>query len=702
MASNLPPVAELKLNSPLQYVKGVGPKKAAVLARHGLNTVEDILYYFPRQYLDRSNIVRIADLKIDQPATILGEVKAHGILQGRRTRYEVILGDQSGHVSLIWFAGIRFWERMFKKGMKIAATGTPSYFQGLQIIHPDLERLDDFSDQLVHAGRIIPVYPQTAELSQVGLSSRGMRTVTTFIFDNLKEKLDEYLPESVRGQQQLLPRHVAVTNTHYPESSEQIEQCRRRLAFDELLQLQFLVSRNKGRKASITKEHNYSAPGAMLTQLRRRLPFELTAEQKKVIKEIFQDMQGERPMSRLLHGEVGCGKTVVAVVAGLYAVENGLQCAFMAPTEILAEQHYRNWGTALDECGAHSALLTASLTTAQKKKIAERCAEGAIDILFGTHALIYDYVSFKQLGLVVIDEQHRFGVEQRGRLYVKGADPDLLVMTATPIPRTLALTLYGDLDISTIKDVPPGRKPIRTVWRMSDSRDKVWQFIRDETGRGGQAYIIYPLIEKSEQSELENVEDAYAELSAGALNGLRLGIVHGRVKSKERDTIIRQFRDGQIDVLMSTTVIEVGIDNPNATVLVIEHAERFGLAQLHQLRGRIGRGGKAATAVAIAHAPVSPIARQRLEFFAQHGDGFLIAEADLQLRGPGEIFGVRQSGLPELRAANLWADRDLMEAARELLERIVGNRDQLDSEHQRLYNYLSRVAERRELLLGGG
>jgi ATP-dependent DNA helicase RecG len=695
-------VAELRLDSPLQYVKGVGPKKAAVLDQHGLHTVEDILYYFPRQYLDRSNIVRIADLKIDQPATIVGEVKAHGVLYGRKKRYEVILADDSGNVSLLWFAGVKFWERLFKKGMKFAATGTPGYFQGLKIVHPELERLDDLSDQLVHAGRIIPVYPQTAELSKVGLSSRGIRTVTTFILDNLHERLPEYLPDAVVEHNRLMSRHDAVIHTHYPEDQDQIEQCRRRLAFDELLQLQFMVSRNKGRKVSITKKHQYQTPSEKVARFGKDLPFELTTEQKKVTKEIFHDLKGARPMSRLLHGEVGCGKTVVAVLSAVYAAENNLQCAFMAPTEILAEQHFRNWGQRLAEIDVRAGLLTATATAAQKKKIAQQCADGEIDILFGTHALIYDYVTFARLGLVIIDEQHRFGVEQRGKLYAKGEDPDLLVMTATPIPRTLALTLYGDLDISTIKDLPPGRQPIRTVWRMSDVRDKVWQFIRDEVAKGGQAYVVYPLIEKSEQTELENVEDAFAELSAGPLKGLRLGVVHGRVKAKERDAILSQFRSGSVDVLLSTTVIEVGIDNPNATILVIEHAERFGLAQLHQLHGRIGRGGKPATAVALAHAPVSPIARQRLEYFAQHSDGFLIAEADLQLRGPGEIFGVRQSGLPELRVANLWRDRDLMETGRELIELLILSPAQLDSDHRRLYNYLQKAAERQERHLGGG
>jgi len=440
----------------------------------------------------------------------------------------------------------------------------------------------------------------------------------------------------------------------------------------------------------------------MLTDFRKGLPFELTPEQKKVTREIVADLQGERPMSRLLHGDVGCGKTVVAIAAALYAAENRFQCAFMAPTEILAQQHYRNWNEPLKAVGAVSALLTASSSAAEKKKVAQKCADGEIDILFGTHALIYDYVSFERLGLVIIDEQHRFGVEQRGKLYAKGEDPDLLVMTATPIPRTLALTLYGDLDISTIEALPPGRRPIRTVWRTDDVRDKVWQYLRDEIKSGGQAYLIYPLIEKSDQSDLENVEDAYRALSTGPLRDLRLAIVHGRVKPKERDAILEQFRAGQIDVLLATTVIEVGIDNPNATVLVIEHAERFGLAQLHQLRGRIGRGGKPATAIAIAHPPVSKIARRRLEYFAEHSDGFLIAEADLQLRGPGEIFGVRQSGLPELRIANIWQDRQLMEIGRGLLEPILTNPENLDSERRKLYTYLTRRAKRRELNLGGG
>jgi len=693
---------DLKLDSPLQYIKGVGPRKAAVLADHGLSTVADLLYYFPRHYLDRTNVVPIGDLKADQTATIVGEVKAHGILYGKRRRYEVILSDDSGNVMLVWFAGIKYWERLFEKGQVFAATGTVSYFQGIQLVHPDLERLDADTDRMVHAGRIIPVYPQTSELSRVGLSSKGVRAITTFVVENLKGCLDDPLPDAVRKRFGLIELHEAVIKTHYPDVREQIETCRRRLAFDELLHLQYLVYRNKGRKAATIKKHSYQPPGDRLTQFKNLLGFELTSAQKKVTREIFASMQSRHPMSRLLHGDVGCGKTAVAILAGLYAAENRLQCAFMAPTEILVEQHHRNWGVKLEKVGVRTALLTSACSATQKKEVTERCSAGEIDILFGTHALIYDYVRFNRLGLVIIDEQHRFGVEQRGRLYAKGDDPDLLVMTATPIPRTLALTLYGDLDISTIDELPPGRRPIRTVWRTAEARDKVFGFIRDELARGGQGYIIYPLIEKSEQSELENVEDAYETLTSGVLSNLRLGMVHGRMKPAERDRVLEQFRDSEIDLLLATTVIEVGIDNPDATILVIEHAERFGLAQLHQLRGRIGRGNKPSTAIALAHPPISPIARQRLEYLAASSDGFEIAEADLELRGPGEIFGIRQSGLPELRVANLWIDRNLMEGGRQLLEELHNPESDLDRQQQKLLNYLQSSTDKPNLHLGGG
>jgi len=696
-------MSEIGLDSPLQFIKGVGPRRAQVLSSHGLNTVQDVLFYFPRKYLDRTTVLPIGQLRIDQTATIIGTVRAHGQLPGRHgRRYEAILGDSTGDITLVFFEGAQYWSRYFKKGMVLAATGQVRYYHTKQIVHPDLEKLETDSDKMIHAGRIIPVYPQTADLTKVGLSSKSIRSLTTMIFGVLAETVPDYLPQSIRAEYNFPAIHEAVKSMHYPETRDEIEKSRERLAFDELLSFQFLINRRKEQKIKVRKEHRYLEPGELLKQFKTKLPFSFTSGQVKSINDIFNDLKIPHPMSRLLQGDVGCGKTVVAMAAAVYVAENKLQTAFMAPTEILAEQHYRNWHDVLDSLGIKSALLTSATKGKEKSSIIEKCAAGEISLLIGTHALLYETIEFSRLGLVIIDEQHRFGVEQRGKLYTKGDNPDLLVMTATPIPRTLALTLYGDLEISTIDTMPPGRKPIKTVWREGSARDKVYEYVNEEIKKGGQAYIIYPLIEKSDKIELRSVEEAFKELASGVFNNIRTAMIHGRVKAADKDKILNQFRNRRLDLLFATTVIEVGIDNPNVTLMVIEHAERFGLAQLHQLRGRVGRGDKDSLVVAVAYTPVSEIALKRLEYFAGTTDGFKIAEADLELRGPGEFFGTRQSGLPEFKVANIVRDQKLIEASRNLLSRLHSPHGQFGDDYGKVKNYLEKFTVVKMQNLSGG
>lgn len=663
-------MANLDFTTPVQYLKGVGPRRGEALAALGIDTVGKLLFYFPRKYIDRSQVAKIADLREHDYKTIVGKVLGKGLLKGGKTRLEVIIGDDTGHISLLWFSGYRFYEPLFKKGDELAVTGTVTYFQGYQIIHPEYEFIGDDPEDQIHTGRIVPIYPLTAELNQVGLTSRTIRKLIKTALDSVSGGIEEYLPQPMIAAEKLLPLPQAVREIHYPDDAEAAERARRRLAFDELLYIQFLLQSRKAKFQAQEKATPCKRPGKTFSTLLDQLPFSLTAGQKKSLNEIVDDMTSKKPMNRLLQGDVGSGKTAVAVLAAALAVENGGQAAIMAPTEILASQHLDNWRTPLANVGIRSDLLLGSTKADEKRTILTDLASGEIKLLFGTHAIISGGVEFADLRFIVIDEQHRFGVMQRGRLAAKGVLPDRLVMTATPIPRTLAMTLYGDLDISTIPDMPPGRKPVKTVWRFASALDDIYKYIDEETGRGNQAFVIYPLVEKSEKMDLKTAEDGYAELSEKILPHRRVGLVHGRIKADKRDKTIKEFQDGKLDVLVATTVIEVGIDIPNAGILVIQHAERFGLAQLHQMRGRVGRGGQRGLAVAIAYHPISDIGRRRLDYFAATTDGFKIAEADLELRGPGEFFGIRQSGLPEFRLANPITDQELLVSARAWAEKL--------------------------------
>ncbi|MCP4704540.1 MAG: ATP-dependent DNA helicase RecG [candidate division Zixibacteria bacterium] len=664
----------IKLNSEVQYLKGVGPRRAAALDGINIHTVYELLHFLPRRYLDRTMITPIGTLKANMNATIIGKILGKGVLMGRTRRLEVVIGDESGYVALIWFAGYRYLEKMFNKGDIYAATGPVTYFQQQQMVHPEIERIEDADDQLIHTGRIVPVYPSTADLKSSGITGRTMRQIINRALEIDTNEIGDYLPNKYRENYNLLPLDKALRSIHYPDSVDDAERSRKRLAFDELLQLQYLILSSRQKRTEQKKGHKYKKPAKTIEKFTRNLPFELTIDQDKVSKTIFNDMKKTRPMHRLMQGDVGCGKTVVALLAAVYASENKLQTGFMAPTELLAEQHYQNWKEPLKKIGIESTLIIGSLSKSERRKEEEKIESGEINIVFGTHAILSDPTKFKKLGLVIIDEQHRFGVKQRGQLIGKGQRPDILVMTATPIPRTLALTLYGDLDISSIKSMPKGRQTTKTVWRMASARADMYDFLKTRLADGDQIFIIYPLVEKSEKLDLQAAEEEYKNLKSNIFKEYKVGLVHGRVKKDKKEKTVLDFKTGKIQVLVATTVIEVGIDIPSASIMIIEHAERFGLSQLHQLRGRVGRGEKRGLTIGVASDPVSPLARKRLDMFVSSTDGFKIAEADLELRGPGEFFGTRQHGLPELKIADLSIDTDLLPYSRELISEILSNK----------------------------
>lgn len=660
------------LKFPIQYIKGVGPQRARLLSRLNIKTAGDALYYLPYRYEDRRNIKKIAHLSYGQMETATGRVVSMEVVKLPKSKlkvFELIISDGTGLLRGKWF-NQPYMKRHFEKGQEIILSGVVKHTYwgtGFEMDNPEYEFVDEDNDDLIHTSRIVPVYRTTA-----GLSVRILRGIMFSVLSTCIDDIRDPLPEEIRLRYSLPDLRESIYNCHFPGHETDIESLnrgisdyQRRLSFDELMNLELgiaIMKKGEKRQSGIA----FNPEGKLVSDLLKRLTFKLTAAQERVFNEILYDMRQPYPMNRLLQGDVGCGKTIIALMAMLTAVECGYQAVMMAPTEILAEQHYINIHRLVEDLGLGICLLTGS----RKERPLGDIASGRINIIVGTHALIQEGVRFRRLGLVVIDEQHRFGVMQRALLRKKAHNPDVLVMTATPIPRTLSMTLYGDLDYSVIDELPAGRRPVITQLFSDKQKQMIYQAISTEIKKGRQVYVVYPVIEESEGSDLKSAIIGKAALER-IFPDFKVGLIHGRMKPAEREAVMTSFKNQGIDILVSTTVIEVGVDVPNATMMLIVHAERFGLSQLHQLRGRVGRGGSQSYCLLLAYEPFSEDARRRLDIMVKSNDGFRIAEEDLEIRGPGEFFGTRQSGMPDLRIANIMRDARLLEIARKEALNIV-------------------------------
>ena len=672
MKSDAPRQTRLRLDTPVTYLKGVGPARAEALRRLGVVTAGDLLYHIPHRYEDASTIAPISSLEPGMQGTVVGRVVSKGVLPTRKGLriFQAVLKDDSGMIEVSW-PGQPFLDRTIAKGDMLLVSGSVRFFHGRQLQPREFVNLGEEEDGLAE-GVVLSVYPATE-----GLSFKVIRGIIDAHLDELLALVTEYLPPDVLRGAAVPAIRDALRMVHRPTSLGEAMEGRARLAFEELLFVQLLQQRAKALAREARRGIRFENRRQLTTRLREVLPFQLTGAQTRVLREIFADMCSDRRMQRLLQGDVGSGKTIVALFSALLAMENGFQAAIMAPTELLAEQHQRSMGRLLEPLGVVPLLVTGGLRAKERRDVAARLADPEPALVVGTHALVQDATAFARLGLAVVDEQHRFGVEQRKALGAKGEAPDVLLMTATPIPRSLALTLYGDLDLSVIDERPPGRLAITTALRPEAARERVLQFVDRELAKGRQAYVVYPVIEESEKTDLKAATTMYEILSEGAFAGRTTALLHGRIPSDERDTIMRRFRDGQIDVLVATTVIEVGIDVANATVMLIEHPERFGLSQLHQLRGRVGRGAEASYCILLGD--VSPETKQRLDVFVGSDDGFEIAREDLRLRGMGDLFGERQSGVATFRVADPLRDELLNETARDAADRLLAEDPELES-----------------------
>jgi ATP-dependent DNA helicase RecG len=671
----------------VQYLSGVGPVRAALLSGEiQIDTLHDLLYYFPYKYIDRSRIFSISEVDGTMPYIQLkGQILSfEKIGEGRKQRLVAHFTDGTGVADMVWFSGIKYTLDRYRPGVEYVVFGKPTIFGGrVNIAHPEID--SEANLNLSEMG-MQPYYNTTERMKKAGLNSAAMRKLIKNLLALITEPLPETLPEWLREQERLMPLTDALRIIHNPMTPLELRLAQLRLKFDELFYIQLNLARFVSERQSRFKGYVFSRIGEKFNRFYRdKLPFELTDAQKRVIREIRNDMGSGNQMNRLLQGDVGSGKTMVALMTMLIAIDNGYQACIMAPTEILSEQHYANINRYLKGLGIKVELLTGSIRGKRRERILKGLIEGSINILVSTHAVLEDNVEFSRLGFVVIDEQHRFGVAQRARLWGKSdMPPHVLVMTATPIPRTLALTLYGDLDVSVIDELPPGRKPIQTEHYYDGNHTSVYALLDRELKKGRQAYIVYPLIEESEKIDLKNLEDGYLTI-CDRFSGYSVGKVHGRMKSAEKDAEMQRFKRAETQIMVATTVIEVGVDVPNASIMVIENANRFGLSQLHQLRGRVGRGADQSFCLLVTPYQLSEDTRKRIEIMTATCDGFEIAEADLKLRGPGDLEGTQQSGIVfDLRLANLARDGVLIERCRELAREIIAKDPQLTSKENRL------------------
>ena len=662
------------LDNDIKFIPGVGEARAKLLAKEiGVHTMRDMLYHFPFRYIDRSKVYPIGSL--NEANTSSGYIQIRGKItgknffgEGRRRRFVIYLSDGTGKAELIWFQGIKWVENKFELGREYIVFGRPSFYHSeLSIVHPEIESVEAALARKERGG-LQGIYPSTEKLGSA-LGSKGLYNIISKIWERIRGTITDYMPQYLRERYGLIPLEEALFNIHFPQSPTQLKQAQYRLKFDELFGIQLNIQSLRSARTTAKAGFYFARVGQFFNAFyNTRLPFPLTGAQKKVIKQIRTDTVSGYQMNRLLQGDVGSGKTVVALISMILAVDNGFQACMMAPTEILARQHYATIVKMVGDIGLRLACLTGTTKTKERREILAALAAGDIDILVGTHALLEERVQFANLGFVVIDEQHRFGVEQRARLWTKNNNPPhILVMTATPIPRTLAMTIYGDLDVSVIDELPPGRKPIKTVHYYDSARLRLFGFMRDQIAKGRQIYIVYPLIKESEKADYANLEEGFAAIVQDfPLPQYRVSACHGKMKPEDKEESMRQFKSGEADILVATSVIEVGVDVPNASVMVIESAERFGLAQLHQLRGRVGRGSDQSYCILMSGEELSKESRTRLEAMCQTSDGFQLAELDLKLRGAGDINGTQQSGEAiNFKIANLAQDNQILQVAQQ-------------------------------------